>query len=79
VLILFLDVAPAKDALREVSAPGGEQLALLGRELFISFPNGQGQSKLKVPFANIGTGRNINTVTKLAEIAAALAAGAAKR
>jgi uncharacterized protein (DUF1697 family) len=51
-----------------------EELHLVGRELFIYFPNGQGKSKL--PWARVdkalqtpGTGRNWNTVTKVLEIA----------
>jgi uncharacterized protein (DUF1697 family) len=55
--------------------PGREQLELRGRELFIHFPDGQGRSKLKVPFAKTGTGRNLNTVQKLVAMAAALATG----
>jgi uncharacterized protein (DUF1697 family) len=72
VIVMFLDEAPPKDALAEVGAPGGEKLVLHGRELYIHYPDGQGVSKLKVPFASTGTGRNINTVTKLAAMARAL-------
>ncbi len=64
-LVLFLDVAPAKHALADVKAPGGEQLMLVRRELFVHFPDGMGQSKLKIPFADLGTGRNLNTVRAL--------------
>jgi uncharacterized protein (DUF1697 family) len=64
-LVLFLDDAPPKNALKDVKPPGGERLALKGRELFIHFPNGQGQSKLKIPFLDVGTGRNLNTVRAL--------------
>jgi len=66
VIVVFLDHAPPKDAVTHVATPGGEQLVLDGRELYIHFPNGQGTSKLKVPFSDVGTGRNMNTVTKLA-------------
>jgi len=64
-LVLFLDDAPAKtakDALRTWKIPGKERMELRGRELFLHFPDGQGQSKLKVPFMDVGTGRNINTI-----------------
>jgi len=77
VIVLFLDQAPAADALAGVKAPGGEKLALRGRELYIHYPDGQGVSKLKVPLARIGTGRNLNTVAKLAEMARARSRGAA--
>jgi uncharacterized protein (DUF1697 family) len=71
VLIHFLDQPPARDALAGVSAPGGEELKLVGRELFVHYPDGLGRSKLKLPFAKIATARNLNTVAKLAELARA--------
>ena len=52
--------------------PGPEEVALVGRELFVHYPEGQGSSKLKIPFAKTGTGRNLNTVAKLAAMARAL-------
>ena len=51
----------------------GHARALVGRELFVHFPEGMGQSKLKVPFADVGTGRNLNTVRALIEMASAKA------
>jgi uncharacterized protein (DUF1697 family) len=75
-LVSFLAADPAKDALKNLAALGiqPEELHLIGRELFIYFPNGQGQSKL--PWARVdkalqtsGTGRNWNSVTKILEIA----------
>jgi uncharacterized protein (DUF1697 family) len=72
VVVMFLDEAPPRNAVAEVKSPAGEELVLYGRELYVHFPNGQGASKLKVPFANVGTGRNINTVTKLTAMAHAL-------
>ena len=75
VVVFFLDSAPGAKALEGLVVPGREQLELRGRELFIHFPDGQGRSKLKVPFAKTGTGRNLNTVQKLVAMAAALATG----
>ena len=71
-LIVFLDEAPVKGALADARIPGREVMKLDGRELFIHFPDGMGSSKLRVPFAATGTGRNLNTVVKLAEMAKAL-------
>lgn len=68
-LIVFLDEKPPKDSLAAVRIPGRERLELRGRELYIHFPDGMGKSKLKVPFANTGTGRNLNTVRTLLEMA----------
>jgi uncharacterized protein (DUF1697 family) len=69
VIVLFLEKAPPTDALKGWKIPGDEQLTLVGRELFIHFPSGQGRSKLKVPFQDIGTGRNLNTVRTLLAMA----------
>jgi uncharacterized protein (DUF1697 family) len=69
VIVLFLDEKPKKGALDGVVIPGSERLELRGRELFIHYPDGQGSSKLKVPFAQVGTGRNLNTVAALIELA----------
>jgi uncharacterized protein (DUF1697 family) len=64
-LMLFLDEKPAAAKLKDVVAPGGEELRACGRHVFIHFPNGMGRSKLKLPFRDVGTGRNLNTVRKL--------------
>lgn len=72
VLVFFLPEALPKGALKDVKTPGGEQLETEGRELYIHYPGGQGRSKLKVPSWKEGTGRNLNTVTKLAAMARAL-------
>jgi uncharacterized protein (DUF1697 family) len=72
VLVLFLDEAPARDALSGLQIPGREKVKLEGREVFVHYPDGMGHSKLKLPFAAMGTGRNLNTVVKLAALAAEL-------
>lgn len=72
VLVLFVDEPVPKDALKGLPIPGREKVHAAGREIFIHFPDGMGRSKLKVPFAQVGTGRNLNTVVKLAALAAEL-------
>jgi uncharacterized protein (DUF1697 family) len=69
-MAVFLDAAPPADTLDRVVAPGGEEVRLGLREIYIHYGEGMGQSKLKVPAAKAGTARNINTVAKLAEMAA---------
>ena len=69
---IFLDDAPPADSLKGVVAPDGEEVALGTREIYVHYPQGQGTSKLKLPAAKRGTARNINTVAKLAQMAAAL-------
>ena len=68
VLLVFLDRAPDGFLLGDGRRPGGEELVLLGRELFIHFPKGMGASRLVLPFRDVGTGRNLNTVRKLFEL-----------
>lgn len=68
VLVLFLEEEPPAAALKPVQALDGEELCACGRHLFIHFPNGMGRSKLKLPLAQVGTGRNLNTVRKLLEL-----------
>lgn len=68
VLVLFLDSEPDKAFLDTVKPPGGERLVAGTREVYIHFPDGMGQSKLKIPFADLGTGRNLNTLRALLRI-----------
>lgn len=66
VMLWFLPEALAEDALVGLKIPGREAMHVLGREVFVHYPDGMGRSKLKLPFAKTGTARNLNTVTKLA-------------
>ncbi len=68
--VLFLDAAPPRDALDTVKGQSDEQLARGKREIFIHYPSGMGGSKLRIAAASAGTARNMNTVAKLAEMAA---------
>jgi uncharacterized protein (DUF1697 family) len=68
---IFLDAAPAADAIEKASGRKDEQLALGKREIYVHYGEGMGDSKLKIPAAQTGTARNINTVAKLVSMAAA--------
>lgn len=71
VMVVFLPGPPPSDALDTVSrAADGEEVRLGERALYLSYPNGMGTSKLRVPAAGPGTARNLNTVAKLVELAA---------
>lgn len=70
-IVVFLSKEEPLSAIDDWKIPGRERLALVGRELFIHYPDGMGQSKLKVPFADQGTGRNLNTVRALLAMARA--------
>jgi uncharacterized protein (DUF1697 family) len=71
-LVTFLPEPPAADMLDGFVAPGGEEVAVVGREIYIHYPDGVGRSKLKLPALAAGTARNMNTVRKLAEMAASI-------
>jgi len=72
VVVYFLNDAPERGILEAIEIPGREELELRGRELFVHYPDGIGRSKLKLPLAQAGTGRNLATVRKLAALAEAL-------
>ena len=69
VIVMFYDRPIGEEEVADLAAPDGEELHLCGRELHIHYPNGQGRSKLKLPSAAEATGRNLNTLRKLAELA----------
>ena len=71
-LVHFLPEAAPEDALDRMVAPDGEEAKLAGREIYVHYPIGSGRSKLKLPALKPGTSRNLNTVRRLAELAAAL-------
>ncbi len=66
---IFLDRRPPRDALEHAVGQRDEAMRLGDREIFVHYPSGMGQSKLRLPAAGLGTARNMNTVAKLAEIA----------
>lgn len=80
-LITFLASDPdpeAREKIRTLKADP-EELWIYGRELYIYFPKGIGQSKLPVPailktLKTSGTGRNWTSSTKMLEIAERLEA-----
>ncbi len=74
-LVSFLPDAPPKDALDRMVAPDGEEAVVAGREIYVHYPVGSGKSKLKLPALAAGTSRNLNTVRKLAEMAAEMEDG----
>jgi len=73
VVVALLDDTPPKDAIDGARHVDGEEIALGRREIYVRYTDhGMAGSKLVVPAAKAGTGRNMNTVAKLAEMAAAL-------
>lgn len=73
VVAILLDDKPPKGALHDARHVDGERMALGKREIYVRYTDhGMGQSKLVIPAAKAGTARNMNTIAKLAEMAAAL-------
>ena len=70
--VLFLDAHPPRDLLEAMRHQTVEEVELGKRELYIHYPDGMGRSKLVIPAAKTGTARNMNTVARLAEMAAEL-------
>jgi uncharacterized protein (DUF1697 family) len=69
---VFLDTPPPPDTPKTVSGQKDEEVRLGRREIYVRYPEGMGISKLKIPAAKAGTARNMNTIAKLAEMAAAI-------
>ena len=67
---IFLDAPPPADTLDMIKGGADEEIRLGKREIYVAYGAGMGRSKLRIPAAANGTARNINTVAKLAELAA---------
>lgn len=74
-VVVLLKEAPAPSGINAVRAAikGPEIAELKGRLLYVVYPDGQGNSKLTLPvieraLGTVGTARNWNTVTKVAEL-----------
>jgi len=68
---IFLDSPPPADTLAGVSGQRTEEIGLGAREIYVHYGDGMADSKLKIRAAKSGTARNMNTIAKLAEWAAA--------
>jgi uncharacterized protein (DUF1697 family) len=76
---IFLDTSPPRDALDQAVHVNDEKMALGKREIFVHYGSGIGRSKLRIPAAKTGTMRNMNTIAKLADMAAKLGPSAGSR
>jgi uncharacterized protein (DUF1697 family) len=70
VAAVFLDAPPPSDWRAGVSGLQTEELAAGTREIFVHYPDGQADTRLKMAAFAKGTARNLNTVAKLTEMAA---------
>jgi uncharacterized protein (DUF1697 family) len=65
-MVYFYGVCPPDDLIEQCRDRQGEQLALGTRELHVDYGAGIRYTKLKIPGKTDRTGRNMNTVRKLA-------------
>ncbi|HEX5306416.1 MAG TPA: DUF1697 domain-containing protein [Dyella sp.] len=70
VVAIFLDTVPSATALDHVSGQKDERIALGRREIYVHYGDGMADSRLTIKAAAQGTARNMNTVAKLAAMAA---------
>jgi uncharacterized protein (DUF1697 family) len=71
----FMNEPPPKDLLDTLRNKADDERVAIGpREVFVAYgERGIGRSRLRIPAAETGTARNMNTVAKLAELARELA------
>jgi len=70
VVAFFLPDPPSQTMIDAATGVGDERLALGRREIIIAYDAGMGRSKLKLPIFKQGTGRNMNSVAKMAAMLA---------
>lgn len=71
IAVLFLDEAPPPDLRQTAKGQADEEIAAGELEVYIHYPSGMGRSRLRLPVMERGTARNLNTVGRLVEMAAA--------
>ena len=69
VVAIFLDASPPSDTVAKATHVAGEEIVLGKREIYVHYGSGMADSKLVIPAARAGTARNLNTVTRLAQMA----------
>ena len=72
VVAFFLSDPPSQAMLDAATGVNAERLALGRREIIIAYDEGMGRSKLKLPVFKLGTGRNMNSVSKMADLLAGM-------
>jgi len=68
----FIDEKPTQAMLDQARDVHGERLALGPRLIYVSYGEGIGKTKLKLPAIKQGTARNMNTVAKIAGLLAGM-------
>ncbi len=71
---VFLDTPPSPDIIRSARGRTSEELALGTREIYVAYHGHMARSRLRLPGAENGTARNMNTIAKLVAMTSALEA-----
>ncbi len=69
VMVSLLNEALLADAAMGVRHQGSEQMVWAAREVYVHYGKGMAQSRLRIPAAEAGTARNLNTLRALLEMA----------
>ena len=72
VMAHFIDDKPVSAMIDEARDMIGERMALGPRLIYVSYGDGIGKTKLKLPAVKQGTARNMNSVAKIAELLAGM-------
>lgn len=70
VMAHFFDEKPVQAMIDEARDIAGERLALGPRLIYVSYGEGIGKSRLKLPAVKRGTARNMNSVARIADLLA---------
>ena len=70
VMAVFLGDPPPEDAIARATGRRGEDIRMGARELYVHYPDGMAETRLRIPAAAAGTARNMNTVAALIEMLA---------
>ena len=68
VMAHFIAEQPTKAMLDEARDVQGERMAIGPRMIYISYGEGIGKTRLKLPAVKQGTARNLNSVARIAEL-----------
>jgi uncharacterized protein (DUF1697 family) len=72
VMAHFIAARPVQKMIEEARDVAGERMALGPRLIYVSYGEGVGSSKLKLPAVKQGTARNMNSVARIAELLAGM-------
>ena len=67
-MVILLNDVPTRMMIDAAKFQTDEQIALGKACFYVHYPSGMGQSKLKIPGAEQGTARNMNTMRKMLEL-----------